>query len=377
MSVREWAEQMLQSRGWGMWLGFKFYSHHCVLFCLTLSNVNTRSHSQLNPIKTFHSHTHTPNIPFLTSIHVPTLIKYCVSNCPYLNLPLQMFTLLHTHINFIHPHVSFQSLPEYKYNHALDIPFATSVHILTASFAFSDSVFSKMSTLISTCPHTHSRSLPPPPGHWAPPDTQIQRWSDIHWWVEERPPGEEDGPPGVLRRRHVCAGRRRLARRQGWALPAAGGRDRAHLPRVLWQDRWETQTRVHTCLAARTMNILSVQETLRNTCSGHFLVSIDSRQQGNTSVCALASWRYAQVCVVRNREVALRKRRGCRGNKWRWRKGAKGRVGERKERTFWWGGMEFESVCMCVFMYASQCVLILSERRSCQCLVSSSLIFHT
>lgn len=108
-------------------------------------------------------------------------------------------------------------------------------------------IFSEMLTLpIRAFCRFHNCTLSLPVGHRAPPRTQIQRWPNIHWRVEEWPLGEEDGPPGLLRRRHVCTGRRWLTRRQGRTLFAARSWDRAHLPRILWQDRWGSSGVLHT-----------------------------------------------------------------------------------------------------------------------------------
>lgn len=79
------------------------------------------------------------------------------------------------------------------------------------------------------------------PGYWETPDTQIQWWSNLYWWVEEWTLRKEDGSPGVFCWWHVRFGRWWLSWRQSRTLPPAGSWDRTHLPRVLRQDWWGTR----------------------------------------------------------------------------------------------------------------------------------------
>lgn len=202
---------MRQSKGWGMRLDFKFCTHRCVLFSSVWPSPLSYA---LTQCRCPFAHSYPLNILFKTSIHISALIKM-LCHFPFSDL-------ISSNIRIITPNAYISHILTYRFKHYLHTNALLIFHVLPLpTFSLKTNCF--------TFSHT---------GHRAPPDTQIQRRSDVRWWVEERTPGEEDGPPGLFCRGHVCVGRWRLSGRQGRTLPAAGSWDCTHLPRVLWQDRW-------------------------------------------------------------------------------------------------------------------------------------------
>ena len=155
-----WAEQMLQ----GERCDTISNPSLATFFCCILFPSHAYIHSLLTPqshnfTTVIHSHAQTLKIPFITSVRVSAIInKSCVIN-PSVNLSLQMSTFLLKHINSIRRCVSFLSLPAYKLSRTLNIPSATSVHILTEIMllisTFWDSI---LTTNDFTCLQIHKSS---------------------------------------------------------------------------------------------------------------------------------------------------------------------------------------------------------------------------
>lgn len=74
-------------------------------------------------------------------------------------------------------------------------------------------------------------------GYWASPHPEVQQRPHLHWRVEERPPGAQDGPSDLLCWGHVRSRGWWVTRRQSWPLPPAGSWNCTYLPWELWSHR--------------------------------------------------------------------------------------------------------------------------------------------